>query len=324
MEEQVESVMQYVDSPNPGKRNHVVEVVIALTILAVLAAISTPNLLRSRKAVMQSSTYYPGSRDLARGEGAGALEPAQKAGAPDFRKVIQTATIDVTVEDPGQALERVRAIAAESGGYIERSELTGWDTGSRSAAVVLRVPAARLDAVRQSIHALGGRVTSEHVQATDVTTQYVDLDAALRNYRAEEESYRAIMQRAGSIKDTLAVAQQLADVRGRIERAQAELNLLAKQAEMATITLNLRPELPVGSVSARVFSWHPVQVAKNAFLDGMEDLAGYADAMIAILFRLPAILLWLATLAVGAAASWRALRWTWRRLFATSSAQAAA
>jgi hypothetical protein len=43
-------------------------------------------------------------------------------------------------------------------------------------------------------------------------------------------------------------------------------------------------------------------------MQGLEGLADYATAMLSFIFYLPAILLWLATILVGAALGWKTLR----------------
>jgi len=61
--------------------------------------------------------------------------------------------------------------------------------------------------------------------------------------------------------------------------------------------------------------WRPLYELKMAVMQGLEGLADYATAMLAVVFYLPAILLWLATILVGAALGWRILRLAARVLF---------
>jgi hypothetical protein len=54
---------------------------------------------------------------------------------------------------------------------------------------------------------------------------------------------------------------------------------------------------------------------KLALRDGLDAVADYGAAMTSITFYLPAVLLWMVTLLVGAAAGWRVLRWAARVFF---------
>ena len=67
-------------------------------------------------------------------------------------------------------------------------------------------------------------VDREDVEAHDVTREYIDLDARLRNAQAEEARYLEILKRATTVKDTLEGAEKLSNVRGRIEQLQGEMN----------------------------------------------------------------------------------------------------
>jgi hypothetical protein len=198
------------------------------------------------------------------------------------------------------------------GGFLVSSEVSGGqDAGSGSLTV--RVPAARFEEARSEIRKLGLRVESEKVEAQDVTRQYVDEDANLRNLRAEEVQYLAILKQAHTVKDTLEVSEKLSEVRGQIEQQQAEFDALSKQIETVAITVSLRAE-----VEAQVFGlhWRPLYQMKLALRDGLDAIAGYGAAMTATIFYLPAVLLWVITIVVGAAVGWKGLRWAARVFFA--------
>jgi hypothetical protein len=293
-----------------------------LMVLMILAAIATPNLLRSRIAANHAAQYAnrgpmaeyaPADADAkyqaSRNAPAGA-HPAQ-----DLRKMVKTATMDLEVSDVSKAVMQAVEVARTCGGYVEQSHVSGATSGS----LTLRVPAERFDEARASLAGSAKRVNSEQVNAADVTSQYVDLDSQLRNARAEEAQYLEIMKRAGDIKDTLAVAERLANVRGRIERMQGQLNLLSHRVEMATISVTIRT---VTTPVERALEWHPVRQIRESFLDGAQALADYSNTMIALAMYLPAVLAWCGTIGFGCILGWKALRWTWRRWFVTEPAQA--
>ena len=93
--------------------------------------------------------------------------------------------------------------------------------------------------MRAEIRQLGLRVENERLDAQDVTKQYVDQEARLRNLRAGEAQYLSILKHASTVSDTLEVAK-LNEVRGEIEQQQAEFDALSKQVETVAITVSLR------------------------------------------------------------------------------------
>src|SRR5437588_10503735 len=114
-----------------------------------------------------------------------------------------------------------------------------------------------------------------------------------------------MLQQAKTVKDTLNVSERLNAVRGEIEQQQAEFETLSKQVETVAITVSLHSE-----AEANVFGlyWRPLYELKLAVMEGLEGLADYATAMFSLIFYLPAILLWLATILVGAALGWKGRR----------------
>jgi hypothetical protein len=115
------------------------------------------------------------------------------------------------------------------------------------------------------------------------------------------------------VKDTLAVSDKFSEVRGQIEQQQAEFDALAKQTETVAIAVSLRAE-----AEAQVFGlhWRPLYQMKLALRDGLDAAADYGVAMTSFLFYLPAVLLWMGTIVVGAAVGWKVVRWAGRVFFA--------
>ena len=291
-----------------------------LLAITIIAAIATPNLLRSRMAVSPASNslqQYSAQAELAKG----ADRAFGDASIANTRMVIRSNNLSLIADDPAGVLEKIRGLAQRLGGYVENSTLSENKGSQPSGSITIRVPATRLDEARAEFRRYGQRVENESAQANDVTAQYVDMDSRLRNYRAEEAQYLEIMRRSGTIRDTLSVAERLSDVRGRIEQLQGQLNLLSHQVQMASLTVSVRPE-PLAPVTD--LRWRPLHEANVAFHDGLDTLTGYVNFMMAVLFQLPAILLWCLTLAAFAAATWRLLRWLWRHLFLPPVRQAAA
>ena len=242
----------------------------------------------------------------------GPSEPAPMRPVPAVgkRRTIQTASLNLIVSDPAATAEKIRALAQRFGGYVDAVRSSDDGAGTQQTSIQIRVPADRFEEARREIRALAKRVKDEEGDARDVSAQHVDMESHLRNYRAEEEQYLGIMHRSGKIKDTLAVAERLADVRGRIEQTQGSLDQLSHQAEMALLAVSLQTEAaPAQPIDVH---WHPIAEVKAAFWSAADDLSTYANFMIAVFFRLPVFALWALTLTLSALGVWRALCWTWK------------
>lgn len=214
------------------------------------------------------------------------------------RKVVKNGSLSLLVERAEDAIEQIKGIADRLGGFVENSSLydsdmksyraPGSEKTSKYGNIVIRVPSARFDEALGGIKALAVKVERDSSNARDVSAEYVDLQAQLKNLKTEEEQYVSIMKRAVKVEDILNVSSRLADVRGRIERMQAQFNFLSKQVDMSTISVDLHSEADIESVGA---SWRPLSVAKQALQDMLNALVGYADGLIIFIINIPILLL---------------------------------
>jgi uncharacterized protein DUF4349 len=241
--------------------------------------------------------------------------PSDGGNEPEVRFMVRTASFDLEVKSPGQCAEHIRSLAEKMGGYLVSSEI-GDDRYAVGGMVTVRIPAARYQQMRDELRRLAVRVESEKADANDVTRDYVDKEARLRNLRAQENQYLAILKHAATVKDTLDVSDKISAVRGQIEAQQAEFATLQKQVETVAIAISLRAE-----ADAQVFGihWRPIYELKLAARDGLDSLASYVAVMTAALFRLPAFLLWVSTLLTTIWIGWRSSRWLRKKFFAPSA-----
>lgn len=256
----------------------------------------------SRMAPGQYTLTLKANEDVAAG-----VKPHPQSPAVAERKIIRTTSMSLIVQHPVDVTQKITALADALGGYLESSQ-----TGGDTATLTIRVPANRFEEARAEIRKLGPKIENEKVDAQDVTRHYVDQDATIRNLRAEEAGYLYILKQAHTVKDMLAVSEELSNVRGQIEQQQAEFNALSKQIETVAIAISLRtqPEEQVFGLN-----WRPLYQIKLALRDGLEAVGDYGTAMISILFYLPSVILWVGTIFIAGFGTWRAVRWAGRRWF---------
>jgi len=233
----------------------------------------------------------------------GAPKPPAPANTGAERKIIRTSSLDIVVQHPAEVAQKIAVLAESLGGYLETSNSGGQNATSGTLAI--RVPMNRFEQAQAEIRRLGLRVEAERVDAQDVTRQYVDQDARIRNLRAEEAGFLQILKQATTVKDMLAVSERLSGVRGEIEQQQAEFNALSKQIEMVSIAISLRTE-PEPQVLG--LNWRPGYQLKLALHDGLECIATYATTMTVVLFYLPATLLWAGTILFAVIVGYRVLQ----------------
>jgi hypothetical protein len=230
--------------------------------------------------------------------------------------VIRTAQLTVEVQDMESALTRARAIASQAGGYVSASNthVEHQDDQDRMVAdLTLQVRSDAADSAMSDLRALG-KVTTESSGSQDVTDEYVDLDANLRNLQASETAILKLMDKATAISDVLSLQRELTNVRGQIERIQGRKTYLERRTDMATITLSLRLP-PVSSAPVAGGAWDPAATALRGWQASLTVLRTLANGVIVAL----AFAWWLLPLVALGVYVWRR-----RRLAATRPTVSAA
>lgn len=108
----------------------------------------------------------------------------------------------------------------------------------RRGMISLRVPAESLNRALRDLGDLG-TVTSRRVETEDVTGEFVDLEARLKNAEAQEQSLLELMSEAETVEETLQVQRVLSNTRAEIEQLKGRLNYLEEHTDYSTLTLTL-------------------------------------------------------------------------------------
>ena len=278
-------------------------------ILICMAAITTPPLKRSRVASDKAFLVAGSSAASTNQAEDGANKLSLFAGGLDAsKKLIENAELGLVVRDVRAAADQIRQLTESNHGEIDKTELIDTSEGSLSATLVVRVPASGLDTALAGFKRLAVRTEREQVNVRDVTQEFYDNDAHLRNLHAEEQQYLSIMRQAHTVKDTLEVSKQLSDVRDRIERLQTEIQLMSHDIEMSVLTIAL-----VEDSNARAFGirWQPVRNAEAAARQLLDGLGEWINWIVAVLIQLPLIVLWAATVGAILWALWKVSRKVW-------------
>ena len=206
------------------------------------------------------------------------------------RKIIRNANLTVEVTSPTDAQHKLVGIAESHQGFVVTSEATqraAQDKAKPEMTVnlVLRVPASQFDSVIEQVRAVGVRIIDEKVSGQDVTEEFMDLEARIKNQKALELQFLEIMKRAGKVEDALSVQRELAEVRTEIEKLEGRRRFLENQSSLSTINVTLQP--PTQIVNATGF-WYSV---KTAFSDGVDVAVGIILFFIRAIIALAPVLL---------------------------------
>jgi hypothetical protein len=218
-------------------------------------------------------------------------------------KIEQTGTLGLSVGkgDLGRAMTTLTGLATANGGFVANSQTqSGPGTaGAPSGTVTLQVPVDTFASVLKQAQKVG-RTTSLTTKATDVTGQYVDLQSRIDALQASRQQYLAIMAKATTVGDVLAVQAQLNTIESQIEQLQGQLQLLTSQTSYSTVTFDVSEGTPPAQAapapgSGVVRAWHD---SVGGFVAGVEGIIRVAGPLLFALLCLAAVL-------IGGRALWR-------------------
>jgi len=211
------------------------------------------------------------------------------------RKVTKNGELEILVTDAEISAKKIADKTLQLGGIIQNTNIREVEEGVKSGTIIVKVPADKFTEAFAAFKNYGIKVERESTNAQDVTERYIDLEAQLKNLRAEEERYLEVMNRAFTVEDILKVSQYLSRVRGQIERLEGQLKYLNRQVDMSTITTYLTAEAEVEVFGLR---WRPLYEMKKSFRNLLEGLQTYVNAAISFIFYLPVLLLWILSIVI--------------------------
>lgn len=171
------------------------------------------------------------------------------------------------------------------------------------------MPSEHFDEAVRDIKKLALRVNTEVVNAQDVSAQFVDMTARLKNLQVAETTYQDILTRSGSIDEVLSVTRQLVQTRQEIEQLQGQLDRLAGQVALSAITVSITPEAMVVSPGEAVTEWRPGTVFKTAYHDLQRRLMQVGNTIIVfVVVGLPLLIIALLQLAFWVGLAWLVFR----------------
>ena len=182
------------------------------------------------------------------------------------RAVIQTGAVSLRSGDVAKTRFEVQKLLDLHEGLIdnERTE-TDKEGDVRLSRLVVRVPSSDFDAVMTKLATLGTLVESSR-KAKDVTTQVIDTDVRIRAQEQSLARVEALLARAESIRDIMAIEAQLTRRQADLDALKQTRAFLADQTEMSTINVYLEKETPETAPA-------PPKKHHNAFVTGL--IAGW-------------------------------------------------
>jgi hypothetical protein len=246
------------------------------------------------------------SKTLAAGEATAPSSPPQAErptnvapGTAISRKIIYDAQVDLVVDSVDPIAKKVTSFVQAASGYIAEQNVTGSPGTLRSIHWKIRIPVEQFDSFVESIVSLG-ELERNNRTSEDISDQYYDVEARIKNKKVEEQTLNKILQeRSGKLEDILKIEIELSRVRGEIEQLEGKIRVLENLSSLATLTLNVR-EREKYAPAAPVVASFSTQISRT--WDG--QILSVVDLAKAIVLWAVSWAIWLPFLLVAAILAW--------------------
>ncbi len=205
-----------------------------------VATVATKSESPAYSAIETLSRASEGDATAGPAETAGkiALQLPEQTGDPN-RRIIYTANLSIIVESFEAVPEEVIRLVQSHGGYVSETRVGQLQGTSRNGTWKIRIPVDRYRDFLRSASGLGVPASLTE-NATDVSEEFVDLEARISSGKKLEEHVTKLLDRqTEKIEDLVAIERELARIRLDIERMEGRMRLLANQVAMSTVNLTV-------------------------------------------------------------------------------------
>ncbi|MGM0502428.1 MAG: DUF4349 domain-containing protein [Bacillota bacterium] len=200
------------------------------------------------------------------------------------RKVIKEANLKIISKDLTTISEEITTIVENSSGYLANSNQ--WQSDRKYYKFSIKVPQKKFHKAINDLEQLG-EVNNKQISSRDITMEYIDLQARLKNFKAQEERYINLLEQAKDVEDILKIEKELNRVRRNIEQLQGKLDYYDNKINFSTINVTFTTSKPVIDNN----NW--------GFLDSFKDsIQEFVNSINSIIVIVGALLPWLALIAV--------------------------
>lgn len=157
------------------------------------------------------------------------------------QKIIKDGSITVKSQDISASKKGFDNLLKHLNAYYETEDLQNNDQ-TTSYNLKIRIPSANFEKLITGIENGKDKIESKNIQTRDVTEEYVDTESRLASKRDYLKRYKEILSKAATVKDILAVEENIRTLQEEIESTAGRLNYLKDQVAFSTLNISLYKE----------------------------------------------------------------------------------
>lgn len=210
------------------------------------------------------------------------------------RLVVQESSLSLVVKNVRETSDKIVDFAKQNDGFMVSQTFSNPEEAPY-ATISVRIPSIKLQQVLTYYRGLAMKVSSENLKGTDVTDEYVDIEARLATLNKTKAKFEEIMGKALTVQDILNVQRELISLQDQIDALKGRQDFLTKTAQLAKVTIYLSTdEFSLPYAPAETF--RPEVILKQAVRSLVLTLRGLAGKLIWIVVF---SVLWVPVLLIG-------------------------
>ena len=211
--------------------------------------------------------------------------------AQDGQKIVYTGSLSIQTLEYDKSAASIRRKIREAGGFSEAESENNndynWYRGSsgvgstRYLSITARIPSEKFESFMDSLQG-DGKVMNRSVNAENISQVYANKETYKKALEKEQERLLAMMDKAETIEDMIAVESRLSEVERQLNTYKTDLSAMDKDVQYSTIYINLE-EVKRYSEETPTISF--AEKVKYAFEDAISSFKGFCEGIVLFIIR---------------------------------------
>lgn len=211
--------------------------------------------------------------------------------AQDGQKIVYTGSLSIQTLEYDKSAASIRRKIREAGGFSEAESENDNDynwyrrsTGSgstRNLNITARIPSEKFESFMDSLQG-DGKVMNRSMNAENISQVYANKETYKKALEKEQERLLAMMDKAVTIEDMIAVESRLSEVERQLNTYKTDLSAMDKDVQYSTIYISLEEVKRYSDETPTVT--FPEKV-KYAFEDAINSFTEFCEGIVLFIIR---------------------------------------
>jgi len=152
------------------------------------------------------------------------------------RKLIKQGSISFETENIEKAKNYIEDKVKFFEGYIAKEYSYDY-TEQKQYVLEIKIPNQKFDDFVKSLNNIIVSLDNKDIQVTDVTEEYVDIEARIKTKKTVMQRYTELLKQAKSVAEMLDIEREMGNLQTDIESLEGRLKYLQNQISLSTLNL---------------------------------------------------------------------------------------